>query len=69
MITRVMSEITTPQIIIAGTLHLLIFLYMIGAVRILLKYKTELNSGSEQLEKKSIRWLWFVLFGFILIGP
>jgi len=67
IITGVMSEITTPQIMIVGTLHLLILLYMIGAVRILLKYKIELNSVSEHLEKKNLSWLRFVLFGFILI--
>ncbi len=67
MIASVMSEISIPQIIIVGTLHLLIFLYMIGAVRILLKYKTEVNSVSEPLVKKSLSWLRFVLFGFILL--
>ena len=67
IITSVMSEITMPQIIIVATIHLLIFLYMIGAVRILLAYRAFLNSTLEQSGKKNLSWLRFVLFGFILI--
>ena len=54
IITSVMSEITMPQIIIVATIHLLIFLYMIGAVRILLAYRAFLNSTLEQSGKKNL---------------
>ncbi|MFC2142526.1 helix-turn-helix domain-containing protein [Acidobacteriota bacterium] len=67
ILTAVAGGILFEEILIRVTTHFLIALYMVGAVFTLRGYRKNLKDIYSSVDKKSLSWMDFILFGFIAI--
>lgn len=67
ILTATVEQTRVGEVIIIGSIHLQIICYLIGAVLILLNYRSELKKIYSNTGRMYLSWLNFVLFGYILI--